>query len=193
MIKRWANGEDQSPVNQVEIALPIKSIGHSTTTIVDVKDYTTAKQVITFLADMISVRLRQGGLVCRGISVNIRYNNLTSISKQTTLEYQTFDGGTIAKSAYNLLLTMWQGTKDIPLRLIGISTHELSAVAQDTQESLFKLSDSEDLNSLNFTIDKIRKKYGYTIIQKATTINNNVMTDKSPIEDTEFIPFKKLN
>ena len=69
----------------------------------------------------------------------------------------------------------------------------MSAVAQDTQESLFKLSDSEDLNSLNFTIDKIRKKYGYTIIQKATTINNNVMTDKSPIEDTEFIPFKKLN
>ena len=78
------------------------------------------------------------------------------------------------------------------MRLIGVSVFDLNTVAQDTQESLFD-SNREKKEQLNFTLDKIRKKYGYQSLQKGIMMNNSVMTDKSPIEDTEFLPFKKLN
>ena len=191
-MKQWANGEDDAPVEAADVSLPVKSIGHSTTTIVDVCDLDTAKQVVWFLSDMIGVRLRQQGLLAHGISVCIRYNTLNSLSKQTQMSFYTFDGGQIADSAFSLLKTMWQGQSDVPLRLIGVSVFDLNTVAQDTQESLFD-SNREKKEQLNFTLDKIRKKYGYQSLQKGIMMNNSVMTDKSPIEDTEFLPFKKLN
>lgn len=192
-IKKLANGEEETIVTQVDISQPIKSLGHGTTTIIDVKDYQTAKQVILFLSDMIAVRLRQNGLLCNGISLTIKYNNLSSISKQCKLPTKTFNATTIANVAYKLLFEIWKGPLDIPLRLIGINTYDLVDVAQNTQESLFDNPQEEINENLDFTIDKIRKKYGYSIITKGTTLNNNnIMTDKSPIKDTEFIPFKKL-
>lgn len=100
-MKQWANGEDDAPVEAADVSLPVKSIGHSTTTIVDVCDLDTAKQVVWFLSDMIGVRLRQQGLLAHGISVCIRYNTLNSLSKQTQMPFYTFDGGQIADSAFH--------------------------------------------------------------------------------------------
>lgn len=191
-MKRWANGQDETSVNKTEIILPIKSIGHSTTTVVDLKEFSTAKQVIWFLSDMVATRLRQNGLLARGVSLSIRYNDLSYTSKQTKLPYNSFDGGEIAKLAFRLLKEIWKGPMDIPLRLIGVNAFDLVEVAQNTQETLFD-NHTDKNNNLNFTIDKIRKKYGYEIMKKGTMLYNNVMTDKSPIENTEFLPFKKLN
>lgn len=191
-MKRWANGQDETPVRKTEIVLPVKSIGHSTTTIVDVKDFSTAKQVIWFLSDMVAARLRQSGLLAKGVSISARFNDFSYTSKQAKLPYTSFDGGEIAKLAFRLLKEIWNGPTDTPLRLIGVNAFDLTDVAENTQETLFD-NHTDKINNLNFMIDKIRKKYGYEIIKKGTTLNNNVMTDKSPIENTEFLPFKKLN
>ncbi len=191
-IKQWAMGNDQSIVMQTETELPIKSVGHSTTTIVDVSDYYTAKQVLWYLSDMVALRLREYGFKANGVQVSIRYNNLEFVTKQKTLPNSTFDGGELAKTGYSLLKEIWGGPNDLALRLIGISAFNLSVVAQNTQEDFFDNKNEEKQETLNFTVDKIRKKYGFNSMLKGTLLNNSVMTDKAPIEDTEFLPFKKL-
>lgn len=190
-MKKWANGMDTDSVEAPTTSLANKSIGHSTTTTTDVIDLDTAKQVIWFLSDMIGIRLRQQGLLAHGVSVTIRYNTLNCISKQTQMYSSTFDGGQIAETAFSLLKTIWKGESDIPLRLIGVNTFDLNEVAHNVQESIFDAV-NEKKEKLNFTLDKIRKKYGFQSLQKGTTMHQAVMTDKSPIEDTEFLPFKKL-
>lgn len=192
-IKKWANGNDDSKVIESDISIPIKSIGHSTTTILDIKNYSTAKQVIISLSEMIAIRLRENGLTCGGLSINIKYNNLIEISKQIKLQDKTFDGTIITNTAFEILKEIWHGNEDIPLRLIGINVYDLSEVAQNTQESIFSMTEKETKNNLNFIIDKIRKKYGYSIIKKASIMNNNIIIEKSAIKESEFLPFKKSN
>ena len=102
-------------------------------------------------------------------------------------------GNEIAQKAFELLKELWRGQTDTPLRLLGVSTFDLIPVSADVQENLFDTPKRDKADTLSFTVDKIRKKYGYNSVKKAVTLNNDVMTDKSPIEDTDFLPFKKLS
>lgn len=192
-IKNCAAGNDDSPVSYCDVALPVKSVGHSTTTVVDICEYQTAKQVLWFLSDMVAMRLRKYGLKANGVSVSIRYNNLDFAGKQAKIPLPSFDGNEIAQKAFELLKELWRGQTDTPLRLLGVSTFDLIPVSADVQENLFDTPKRDKADTLSFTVDKIRKKYGYNSVKKAVTLNNDVMTDKSPIEDTDFLPFKKLS
>jgi DNA polymerase-4 len=187
-LKSFALGEDCEPVANVDVSRQIKSVGHGTTTLRDMATYKDAEIVINFLSEMVAARLRRYGLIGKVVHLNIRYNDLTHKNKQARVR-ATFVSGEIGGCANRLLKEIWTPESELPLRSLTVSVCDLDVVACDAQASIFD-ENNEKKQNLEFSIDKIRKKYGFSAIKKATYLGNDLITDKFCGED-DLLPFKR--
>lgn len=185
---RAARGEDEEEVREVGNAREIKSVSHGTTTLRDMVTYDDAYKVIFFLSDMVATRLRRYGYVGEVVHLDIRRNDLAREGKQRKVT-ATNVCDDIYHTAAKLLRDIWRGDKDRPLRSLTVSVAGLYEVYLGAQASLFDERDEKD-EQLEYSVDKIRKKYGFNAITRASVLDNDLLSDKLFGEE-DLLPFKR--
>lgn len=159
-----ANARDERPVVSSSGA---KSISHEETFAVDKIDHESLNREIVRLADAVADRLRSAAHTARTITIKVRFNDFTTLTRNTTLNDATDSGIEIARHAKRML-----GRLDVSpgVRLIGVGATGLD---EDTGRQLTLLdagagdpdaSDTEaDLaawHEADNAIDEIRAKFG---------------------------------
>ena len=179
MIWAFANGLDYSDVSEQGFIRQPKSVGNSITTIKDITDNNQLKIVFQVLVESVASRLKDHNLVGKVIRISIRNSLLKSFSKQTTIDSHTNTSSTILKTA--LELANDDRTFMQPIRSIGIVVSSLSCDNHSTQLSLFY-----DANHffkekiIDKTIDEIRNKFSFEVIQRANVFEDRELTNFNP-------------
>lgn len=188
-MQKSARGEDVEAVRNCDVQREIKSVSHGITTLRDMETFSDAHQVIEFLSDMVATRLRRYGFFGNIIHLDIRRNNLTHESRQCHVA-PTNNHDDIFKTACRLLIDMWQKTpNDLPLRSLSVGVGGLCNVGGSVQLGIFD-EKSERALQLEFSVDQIRKKFGFGAIKKASMLDCDLVTDKMFSEE-DLLPFKR--
>ena len=119
----------------------------------------------------------------------IKYNNMKSITRQSTLLIPTSTSSDIVNEAIKIFSANYDFSKDLPIRALGVAMSKLT----NENESVYQMSifDEKDVKSekLEKTVDTLRAKYGYDIMKKASSMKyDNICRD---LKDSDFVPFKK--
>lgn len=151
----FANGIDFSAVESQPI--PNKGYGNSTTISFDVTDAQTAKLVLLALAETVGTRIRSDAVKVEVVSVGIKDNSLHYASHQRVLGSATCIRKEIHQAACSLFDELWDGT---PIRHLGIHTSRVKDYDTVRQMDLFDTTNYEKLETVDKTIDGIRRRYG---------------------------------
>ena len=181
-IYKSARGEDTTPVRKYHLSREIKSVGHGMTAVKDIATEEDARTLILYLSDLIAARMRKYGVRGCGISVHVRYYDLSSESKQATMP-TTCASSIIAEHALKLYLSI----ANKPARTITVTIFNLTH--GDCQQLSFFGDDVEKAEKLDKAIASIRAKYGKKSVGLAAMIEQDFIYDKSDAED--FLPFKR--
>lgn len=185
----YANGQDIDFVKSyIDIHTP-ESVGNGTTTLEDVTNLRDATSVIFALCEIIAFRLRGYQLVAGSVSINIRDKELRSFSRQAQLDFNSDSAYDIASLALTLLKSNYDFSQNLPLRTITVSSSNLIKKEDFIQESLFEEDISKN-RKLETSIDYLRKKYGFGILQRGITMGTIFTCDSKEVEEG-FIPFDK--
>lgn len=168
MIRQYANGEDDSPVEPEEPES--KGIGNRTTLSHDVTDFEDACQILLLLSESVGARLRKSGRKCSCITVERRDADFHNSSHQLTLPSPTCSTGMIYDTSVRLLREFWNGT---PLRLLGVRVSRLDDPAFE-QLSLFPSEEGrkqEKQEKVDRAIDAIRERFGTDAVRRASVLS----------------------
>lgn len=179
VIHDFANGIDVSLV--ASEAAPNKGYGNSTTIAFDVDNAATAKLVLLSLAETVSTRLREGGVLATVVAIDIVDFEFNRASRQMTLFTGTNTTNEIYQTACQLFDELWDGT---PIRHLGIHTSKVVDNTGMRQLNLFDMGKSEKLEKLDQAIDQIRNRYGADAVMRASFVKSNIyhMTGGIPPE-----------
>ncbi|HHV71124.1 MAG TPA: DNA polymerase IV [Clostridia bacterium] len=186
----FANGLDTSPVLKVDFQHPIKSIGNSITTRVDLKNDEEVKKTFYVLAESVAERLRKHNFKGFTVGIWVRDNSFYSETRQTKLESPTFLSTEIADKALELFKKNYDWQKRKPIRSLGIRMSDL--VVADTAIQLSFYDDVEKnikMESLEKSIDKIRQRFGSYAIQRAILLKEKNITKNSLVEDVSSFSY----
>ena len=166
MLWAFANGLDYSEVNHQNFIRKPKSIGNGITSVKDIENNTQLKIVFQVLVESVASRLKDIQLQARVIKINIRSSDLTSFSRQTTLDCATNTSSVVLKAVMELAND--DKTFAMPVRSIRIVASKLSLDNNTTQLNLFYDADYFiKEKKVDETIDKIRKKFSFEVIKRA--------------------------
>ena len=183
----YANGiEIDSVKHYYDKHIP-ESVGNSTTTPRDMTSRDEALAIITSLSEMVAVRLRRFGLLANGVGLSIRYSTLDGSHMTNLIGMSTSNAEQISAQAAKLLDTMHNFNTDTPIRQLGVSTYKLTS-ERIRQATLFD-EGIDKQEKIEQSVDDIRKKYGYTSVQKGIVLKHKDIC--SGLVDKDFQPFKK--
>lgn len=174
----YANGEDTSPVSSLDEDRDVKSIGNSTTTPRDLITEDDVKITLYALCESVASRLRDRGLVCKTVQINLRDNALKTADRQGKLEFESCVSGVIFDKALELYRT--SGWTNRPIRTLGVRATELS------EETNFQMSLFSDMKKMQKredeerTIDNIRKRFGHFSIQRGIMLSDRNLSEINP-------------
>lgn len=184
-----ANGIEDEPVKLYNEKRIPESIGNGTTTSIDVKKRENAVAVIYSLCEMIAFRLRTTETVGEGVSISVRDTSLAHHAKQSILEAPSDSTDVIAKKAIELLDSFYDFNVNLPIRTITVNVFKLSHSGDYVQFS-FLNDDTQKSEKLNKSIDKLREKFGYGVLQRALNVDSVYVCDSKEMDD-DFVPFDK--
>lgn len=188
----YANGMDTSPVSVYSNDSSVKSISNSTTCPRDLVNRDDVKIVLQVLADSVGRRLRESGLYCRCISINVRNNKLSSITRQQALPRST----NITADIFNTALALFDSYFDFntPIRSIGIALSKLSNNYADDQLSIFDDEvKRERLESLDRALDSLKNRFGTFSIFPASSMLDNELSGFDPKTENIIFPGCDIN
>lgn len=170
----YANGLENSEIPLfTDAPAPIKSISNGTTSYRDLENDEDVRILVFALSESVASRLRKSGLKAGGVTISLKDSKFRVHSKQCSLNIPSDDGRTIARTAFGLYKQLFNWSEGIPIRSISIGTFNLfdkdSPVQLDFYTSPTTVKRREDLNS---TIDKLRKRFGYTCINRAVVMGD---------------------
>jgi len=163
VLHRFAHGIDD---REVEPPAATKSISRETTFGKDTRDHSRLKATLHYLGERVGVELRQRGKRARCITLKLRYADFTTITRRHTLSQTTDSDQTIFDTGVKLLDKALSQERQ-PVRLIGIGVSNL--VESGRQLDMLD-SSARRQEELNRAIDRIRNKYGFTVIQTGRTL-----------------------
>ena len=165
-LKRYALGEDNSPVSrQYEKATP-KSIGRSVTRQQDFKTPDEIWGIFLSLAREISDSLREQGLYAGGVQVHIR-NAALSVKEFSRSYPDSVNGAKIIAERGMELLNEHFGFTE-PLRSVGLRAINLRGYQTAIQEDIFGDSEKQETEEkIESSIYELRKKFGSASITRA--------------------------
>lgn len=185
-MKAYASGDDAEPVREAVKNREAKSIGHGMTAVRDIETVDDARDLIYYLCEKIGARMRKAGMRGSLVSVGLRDNTLSYVSRQKRLPMPTYSSTEIAECALSVFKENWNGD---PMRTITVGVSKLEADDAPRQMSFFADDTRNDkLERLDETLDKISKKYGH-VVQRASLIGKDFIYDKTDAED--FLPFQR--
>jgi DNA polymerase-4 len=160
-----ARGEDSREV--IPESDPV-SIGHQETFDEDVDDKGELAVILLDQADRVAHRLREAALRARAVVLIVKYDDFRQITRRTTLEAATSDGGVLARTAIDLLAKVAiESRKGSRVRLCGISATNLEARDAPRQLGLLDEATRERGERLGDTLDKLTAKFGKATIRRA--------------------------
>jgi DNA polymerase-4 len=139
-LRQLSNGIDERPVTPHREA---KSSGSENTFAEDLTDVEVIRQEVAEMAASVVRWLARKDLFARTVTIKVRYADFTTITRSHSAP-PTRDEGDIAARAVGLLSKTDAGQR--PVRLLGVSVHNLSAEIGLAQSSLlpFDAQDSTD-------------------------------------------------
>lgn len=184
-----ANGIDTSTVQSDE--REAKGIGHSVTLSSDITSATDAQHILLSLSEQVARRLRKARQLAQTVTVEIKYSDFHSCSRQTQTDLPLSTSSALYSCACRLFDELWNGA---PIRLLGIRTTRLCPEDTPIQLSLFdhgflseipepsvpKLSaasihahvDPEKQKRLEQAMDQIRQKYGSHAVMRGSLLSS---------------------
>ena len=115
-----SHGRDNRPV---EPNRETKSVSCETTYAKDLTDLREINQQIQLLAEEVAGELKRKGLRARTVTIKVRYNNFTTVTRSHTTEYFTDSRPDLVNRAQTLLERTDAGVR--PVRLLGVGAHAL--------------------------------------------------------------------
>jgi DNA polymerase-4 len=119
-LRQLANGIDG---REVEPNRETKSSGSENTYAQDLIDINEIRQEIDAMARDAAEWLAKTGLLCRTVTIKVRYSDFTTITRSHSKTPAARDGEDIAQRAVRLLDRTDAATR--PVRLLGVSVHNL--------------------------------------------------------------------
>ncbi len=179
----FANGLDDSPVRRSGEENCIKSVGNSTTTPRDLLTEEDVKLIVFVLAESVAARLRQHGLKCRTVAVNVRNTELFSFERQGKLAAPSCLSADIATRALELFREHYRWEQ--PIRSVGVRGGDLVTAGGLTQLELFAAADRE---ALERTVDGLRRRFGPYSVQRCALLQDRRLTGFNPKDDHVIHP-----
>lgn len=187
MLHSYANGFDLTPVCKTELLPDIKSIGNSTTTPRDLINLDDAKTVLFVLTESVCRRLREQGFRCSVVKIHIRNNKLETVSAQKKLDFPTNITREISQTAYNLFKDTYKFEN--PIRSIGVAVSNFISDEIPAQYDFFTdTSKKEKLESIDKTVDDLKRRYGNYTIQRANLLKSTDISTFNPHDDHNIHP-----
>ncbi|RQP09380.1 MAG: DNA polymerase IV [Microbacteriaceae bacterium] len=141
-----------------------KSIGHETTFETDRTDPAELHRVILQLADAVGQRLRRAGVMGRTVSIKLRFDDFTTITRSRTLAEPTDLGRRLYEEARALYDQA--NTSRRPVRLIGVRAEQLTGDVA----ALGLWDDDEDWREAEQTVDAIAERFGPGAVRPAALL-----------------------
>jgi len=127
------------------------------------------EKILVELVEKVSYRLRKENLYATVVNVQLKTNNFKTVSHQKKLDGRTDTTKDILDVAKELLKELYTGEL---IRLIGMRVDGLIE-KNEMQLSIFDINENTKNKKIDETMDKLKEKYGYGIISRATDINCN--------------------
>lgn len=167
MLWRYANALDNDPVKSVYSEEQIKSVGKGLTFSENITGYERIRHEVYALADDVACRLRRHKLKCRTVQITIRDPDFRNISRQAQLQHPTDLTREIAEFSMQLIQKSWSVSS--PIRMITVTAANLLDTDSVTEQLSFfddgSVEKREKQETLEHTLDDIRKKFGNDIIK----------------------------
>ena len=171
---RYANGYDDSPVMKQDYKSPVKSVGHGTTTVEDLKSNFDVWMLILELSQEIGHRLKMLNLNCTGVSIAVRSEDLIFKEWQRKVNFATQSPFIIAKLAFELFLQRYEWKKNI--RSVTVRAMNLIPESAPVQLDLFANVENLDRQQrIDDCVDSLRSRFGKKIIFNGVLLNNYFM------------------
>ncbi len=165
-----ARGEDSREV--IPESDPV-SIGHQETFDDDHDDKGELAIVLLEQADRVARRLRAAELRARAVVLIVKYDDFRQITRRTTLDVPTSDGGMLAQTAIDLLAKVAiEPRKGGRVRLCGISATQLEPRNAPRQLAFDEAARARG-ERLGDTIDKLAEKFGTAAIRRAVHLRDD--------------------
>lgn len=169
VIWAFANGLDNSPV--ITEAPAQKGYGNSTTIAFDVVDLKTAKLVLLALSETVAARIRKDNVKIEVLAVGIKSYDLSYKSHQMILPAPTNITSEIYRYSCKVFEELWDG---VPIRHLGIHTSRVCDFSDARQLTLFDETDYTKLETLDYTVDFIRRRFGPDSIKRSAFIDSSI-------------------
>ncbi len=170
MLWNYANGLDDSPVKHFKHKEIAKSIGHGTTTAVDLKNNDEVKKLILSLSLSVSHKLRKNELSAGAIQVAVRDASLVTRDFQIQLPQNTNNAVEIAKNAFEIFKMRYDWHSNVH----SVTVRAINLMPSDTpiQLDMFHNNDHyEKIKKIDKTIDKVSNRYGKNTIIPMSLVN----------------------
>lgn len=167
-----ANGIDDRPV---ETDRKIQSIGAEETYEEDLTDGSAIELEFRYFANRLSKRLRKRNLLGHTVSIKVRYDDFTTVSRQKRLDTPSDHEHVFFETALLLWNKLMQDktSKQLkgvtfmdppgPIRLLGLTVSGLDEEVP-MQDSLFESTKNETENKLAGVLDSLESKFGETAV-----------------------------
>ena len=186
MLSMFARGLDETPVSEYGEAVPVRSIGNSTTTPRDLVNSEDVKLVLYLLSESVAKRLRENCLEGQVVEVYVRDNGLASFHQQRKLRAPTCISAEIESEAAGLFSELYRWEK--PIRSIGIRVADLRPVGEPRQLNLFvDESRREKLLLADSMTEKIRSRFGFYAIQRGIMYRDPFLSSLDAAADDHMI------
>jgi len=165
-----AHGRDES---QVEVSWVVKSVGNEHTFEHDTDSPKLVEATLMQLSESVAHRLRQAGLRGRTVTVKIRFENFTTLTRSETVERLLDSAPEIFEIATSNLERVRM--KDHKVRLVGVSVSGLEEPGGQRQTLLFESSHEDRERErkrrlLAQAIDRIKERYGENALRQGTSL-----------------------
>lgn len=172
-LKKYALGEDDSPVITPTDEYKPKSIGKSTTEGKDFTEYEDVWKAFLKFSQYICDHLRMKDLYAGGVGVHIRTATLEVKNYRKTFNDTTNSSLIFAKRAFELFKESYDFHE--PLRSVGITAINLKDGKSAVQQDIFgddKIN--ENAEKIEDSIYNVRKKFGKSSIKRGRVIEKRV-------------------
>lgn len=171
-IWEYANGIDHSVVTP-NARIEQKGVENSVTLPADVTETEELKKVLLALSERVGLRLRKLKKRAFLVSIHLKTASFVICRRQVRLRVSVNSTSEIYRIAVKLMGECWQRQ---PVRQAGLSVSALCAEGQ-VQMSFLDNTASEKQETLERTVDEIRRRYGQTSIIRGVFAN----TEAKPI------------
>jgi nucleotidyltransferase/DNA polymerase involved in DNA repair len=169
MFCRLAHGIDE---RDITLETEEKSISNETTFPEDVSDREQIEAAYLRLIDKVGGRIRKAGFFATTVHLKLRWNDFSTITRQTRLARPCCDDITLRESGMHLLN---EHLRNRPVRLIGFGVSGLTGTdaPQTNQLNLFEMPDTalhEKRSRLSHAADRIKNTFGKNSLRRGSDL-----------------------